>query len=275
MKYEEPELSILVLDFKKPEESRLCLESIKRHVKIPHKVIYLHNGASETYPYEFLKEGLVDHFIQTKDNTGLGIGTRDLFAACFSKYALYFQNDQILGADITEEIFRAIKTLFGKFLTDSEGKLTELSVKSISVAGPVCGPWIYSERAHFIETDFYKKMESDGVLSFGGAGPYHSTKWREACIQEYYKGNKFVHATHIQPFVIDNGRRALRQNPDGSVWQHFPDSKGLKLVSGPVKEKHVYPYFTDAEWEEVLKTQTWPDGKIPEREKDQSFHVWN
>lgn len=278
MIYSEPEISVLILDFKKEVETRLCLESVKRHILIPHKVIYLHNG-DEKYPINFFNEGLIDKFIQTKKNNGLGIGTRDLFAACFSKYALYLQNDQYLAVDINQDIFNVLKNLLNTRIAtrDSSGAVQDsgFTLKSLSLAGAVCGPSIYSERAHLIETDFYKKMESDGILSYGGAGPYHDTEWRESCIQKYYKQNKFIHATHIQPFVIDNGRLAVRENPDGSVWKHQPDRKGLKLVSGPIKEKYVYPYFTDAEWEQVLKTQAWPDWQIPEKEKTQSFHVWN
>ena len=106
--YKEPELTYLVLDFLKEPETRRCLESIKAHTKFPHKVIYLHNGffADVKHPQKFLAEGLCDQLIQTSKNTGLGIGTRDLFAASFSPYSFYLQNDQFLNRDFTQEEFR-------------------------------------------------------------------------------------------------------------------------------------------------------------------------
>jgi hypothetical protein len=56
---------------------------------------------------------------------------------------------------------------------------------------------------------------------------------------------------------------------------HYPDTKQLWLINGPVKERYVYPKFSDREWEYVLGTQSWPPGEIPENEKKDSFHVWN
>ena len=94
--YSEPLATFLVLDFKKPGETRLLLESLKARVKFPHKVAYLHNGCGETYGYDFFKQGLIDYFLQTRENNGLGIGTRDLFGISFSPLSIYVQNDQIL-----------------------------------------------------------------------------------------------------------------------------------------------------------------------------------
>mgnify|MGYP000553024458 CR=1 FL=1 len=42
-----------ILDFNKPAATRVCLESVRRHVKVPHKVIYYHNGPAD-YPRAFL-----------------------------------------------------------------------------------------------------------------------------------------------------------------------------------------------------------------------------
>lgn len=266
--YKEPELTFLVLDFKKEVESRLCLKSIKRHVKFPHKVIYLHNGGDENYPIRFLNDGLVDQFIQTKDNNGLGIGTRDLFAASFSQYSFYLQNDQFIFRDFTQEEFDRIKAAFYQNTSDNR------IVKTVSLAGSPCGVGVYSERAHIIKTEDYKRFEFSGLLGYHGAGKYHNGPWREEQIQTYYKDNGFVHYPW-DVLVQDNGKRAIRQNPDGSVWEHFPDTKQLWLKSGPVKEPHVYPKFTAEEWANVIATQNWPAGKIPANEVKDSFHVWN
>ncbi len=263
MEYKIPKLTYLVLDFLKPEETRLCLESIKRHTKFDHYVIYLHNGPAD-YPQQFLKEGLCDQLIQTKENNGLGIGTRDLFASCFTEYAFYLQNDQFLFRDFTLMEFQ--------YLVDCLNK--ENNVVSITLSGIPCGQNIYSERGHLIKTDFYKWMEQKLPLKHYGAGPWHDGEWRESQIQNFYKQNNLIHQ-EARPLVMDNGRRAIRQNPDGSLWEHFPDTKALKLLKGPIKERFIYPKFSDREWENVLKTQQWPAGAIPELEVNDSFHVWN
>jgi hypothetical protein len=164
--------------------------------------------------------------------------------------------------------------------TEAEALLKQVDVYrtgvgSVSLAGAVCGAGIYSERAHAISTAFYKQMENSPGLSAGGAGPFHHLPWREGQIQDWYKERGLEHKTNWPPLAIDNGRDAVRQNPDGSVWRHEPDRKGLWLVSGPVKDRYVYPKFTPEEWDFVISTQSWPPGQIPEQEKAHSFHVWN
>lgn len=266
--YREPFISVLVLDYKKPEATKLLLESLRRHIKFDYKIIYLHNGKSEDYGYQYFKDGLIDQFIQTKDNNGLGVGTRDLFAASFSEYSMYVQNDQILGRDFTrEELDHVMKHMYASY----NGNV----INSISLAGDVCGNQKYSERAHIIRTDFYKTLETHKALGYHGAGPFHDGEWREAQIQAVYAANKLIHYPYGNPIFIDNGREAIRQNPDGSEWKHYPDTKGLFLLKGPVKEKYVYPKFTDEEWSRVIETQSWPDGQIPQNEIKDSFHVWN
>ena len=151
--YQEPILSVLVLDFNKPVEARACLESVKRHVLCPHRVIYLHNGQAD-YPAAFLRDGLVDTLIQTSQNRGLGVGTRDLVAACFSPYFLYLQQDQILEHNLTADAAQYLFDLLDE--EDEEGKV----IRSISLAGPICGDGIYL-RARVRDED--RAVQGDGV----------------------------------------------------------------------------------------------------------------
>lgn len=270
--YEESQVSFLVLDFQRPFAARQCLESIRQHTKFPHKIIYCHNGVAD-YPLALLKQGLIDELIMPRENGGLGLGTRALFAACFSPYSIYWQVDQNMGRDFTQEEFDKLIDTLG--MTYRAPEINHQIIMSVSLAGVVCGENIYSERAHIIETRDYKRWESCLPLSAGGAGPFHHLEWREGQIQRYYKENDYYHWTDWPPLAIDNGRDAVRQNPDGSIWRHEPDRKGLWLVSGPVKERFVYPSLSEKEWAEVLATQSWPPGKIPEQEEKDSFHVWN
>lgn len=258
-------VSYLVLDFMKPQETQVCLESIKARSKFDYKVYLLVNGGDNFYASSFMSKGLVDHLIVNKTNSGLGVGTTDLFRYCDTPYALYVQNDQFLASEFREDRLHLLINLLNQ--STSEGEI----VGSISLAGAPCGRNIYSERAHLINVDFYNSLPTDKY----GAGPYHDGPWNEELIQNYYKENGYIHATDFPIIFADNGRRAVRQNPDGSVWEHQPDTKRLWLKRGPVTEKHVYPKFTNEEWEEVLVNNNWPDGQIPVNEQSESFEAFN
>ena len=266
MHYHEPELTYLILDFRKESETRRALESIKKHTLFPHKVIYLHNGLNDTYPYTLFRDGLVDQFVQTRHNTGLGIGTRDLFAASFSPFSFYLQNDQYLKRDFTHEEFTRITKMFGTLLVSPHDG-TPWTVLSVDLAGGMWGLHGYSERAHIIPTATYKKWEADAMLGFHGAGPYHTGPWREEQIQNFYKAHKYLHFTYPEPLVVDNGHRAIRENADGSIWEHKTETGELRLVRGPIKAAAEYPRFTREEWARVIASQSWPEWQIPEREK--------
>ena len=262
--YKEPELTYLVLDFLKEPETRRCLESIKAHTKFPHKVIYLHNGffADVKHPQKFLAEGLCDQLIQTSKNTGLGIGTRDLFAASFSPYSFYLQNDQFLNRDFTQEEFKSLTAMIGQQLRSPDDGLV-WTVQSVDLAGGVWGLHKYTERAHLMPTAFYKQMEAAGMLGHYGAGPYDDGPWREEQIQTFYKKNRYLHYTYPNRFITDFGHRSVRENKDGSLWSQEPDTKKLTLLRGPVRERASYPKLSDEEWEQVIKTQSWPADAVP------------
>ena len=262
--FPEPQVSFLILDYKKEIETRLLLMSLKRHVKFDHKIIYLHNGNSEEYPMQLMRDGWIDHFIVTKDNNGLGLGTRDLFAACFSRYAIYVQNDQILGRDFTQE---ELDVLIGKI---EEG---QSNIKSISLAGAPCGAGIYSERAHIITTEFYRELEFEYGLSYGGAGPHHAIDWREGQIQGFYKKYGWLHYPYEQPLFADNGVYAIRENKDGSAWCHRTDTKELWNFVRPTEVNSAYPKLNEEEWVLAING-SWPDKKIPANEIKDSFSCW-
>jgi len=268
MTYQEPILTVAVLDFCKPHESRLCLESVKRHLKVGHKIIFCDNGSGEDYPLQFVREGLVDQLIVNRDSTGLGLGTRDLFAAVFSPVTLYLQNDQIFVRDFQEMEFVGLVNQFGA--GDGTRK-----IGSISLAGQPCGPNIYSERAHLISTKFYKDMERNGLLGYHGAGKYHDGVWRERQIQDLYAKEGLVHwMPPILPWVSDNGVYALRDMGEGGVWLHRTDTKALWVIIPPQTKNPAYPKLTDEEFE-TAKRGEWVDATIPSQEAKDSFHCWD
>lgn len=271
--YIEPELTIAVLDFQKPYETQLCLESIKQFVKVPHKTILYHNGLVKgNYPTAFLQSGLCDLLMQSYKNNGLGVGTRDLIGAVFSEYFCLLQNDQYLIGNIDDMIFGQIKELLNHPFNN---------VKSVSVAGDNCPVSQYSERAHFTKTEFYKRMDREIPLMCNGAGPYHASgPWRERQIQDWYAHAGYIHKTDFPILVQDFGCFAPRENADGSVWLHRPDTKQLWLIraaKGNAFDMSFsgYPNLSPHEWNMFILHLFWLDGKIPEREIADSFTVWN
>lgn len=273
--YVEPFLNVLVLDFAKPIESRICLESVKQHLKVDHHVIFCDNGSGEDYPIQFLKEGLIDQLIVNRQSRGLGLGTRDVFALSPDKqglFSLYLQNDQYFIRDLTRE------ELIGQFLTGFMGSYNYQGdntgvVQSISLAGSPCGPGIYSERAHLIETTFYHNIERAGDLGYHGAGPYHDGTWREAQMQALYKKKGWLHYAYEPQVIADNGVFAVRDMGDGGLWCHRTDSKALWNIVAPTVKNPAYPKINEDEFQ-LAKSGQWPDGKIPEAELSSSFLCW-
>jgi len=258
-----PLASYLVLDFMRPEESKLCIESLHQYTKFPFQIIYLSNGGEQDYVLDYYTKGLIHKLILNKNNSGLGIGTTDLFKSCNSEYAIYVQSDQFLRRTFAPDELEYIVSMLE---TQRNGR----TIKSVSLAGDNAGNSQYSERAHLIRTKFYNDIPGKTIY---GAGPYHNGEWNESVIQKYYKNNNYLHYIYDILFQ-DNGKYAVRQNPDGSKWRHTTDKKTLELLNGPIKEKFVYPNFTEDEWKLVLETQNWPKDQIPENDKKHSFTYW-
>jgi hypothetical protein len=264
--YTEPELSIVILDYAKPIESYMCLDSIKKHVKFPHKVIFCDNGSQEDYPVQFLRKGLIDQLIINRESLGLGVGTRDVINASFSSYFLYLQNDQYIGRDFTIEEFESIKKNLGT-------KLGDKIVLSISLAGVICDQDTFSERAFVMRTEDYKSLEREVPLGYWGAGRFHDGPWRERQLQDFYKEHNFLHYTGWPTAVIDNGVYATRDMGDGGVFCHRTDTKACWVIVPPKVKNPAYPKMNDEEFNLAMKNE-WPDGRIPEAEIKDSFHCW-
>lgn len=258
---------ILILDYNRHEELLKLLLSLKEKAKFHKKIVVLNNGGKE-YAQDFLEADLCDKVIHNKINVGCGLGTVQLFAQCESDYAFYIQVDHLLTEEINQEHVNKFKYVIDKY-----------GAYYIDLAGNQ-GQGKYSERAQFIKKEDYFKA----AVSAGGPGPLEDLKWSEESIQDYMSQNKrgfasvnkdvnMVQPHEAYPVFADCGWSSTRQNPDGSEWLHRPHNKRLWLVKGPVKEKFSYPPLSDKEWDEVIKTQKWEDGKIPENQVKDSFNI--
>jgi hypothetical protein len=253
--------SFLVLDYCKYWETKDCLESIKKHALFPHKTVLLDNGGNREYPFDFFKEGLCDVFITKKDGGGGGFGQTDLFRWCDTPYAYFVQNDQKLIRDINEETNN-------KFI-----ELLNNGYNCVDLNGDQSRRGVWTDRAHFIDVKFFNSLVPN--LGGGGPGENHHLPWNERGLQDIFK-EKMYQIAHVGPLYFEDcGKLSIRKNPDGSVWEIRPDTKGVRLVKGPVKEKYIFPEFTDAEWQQILDSQKWEEWDIPEELKQHSFHVWN
>ena len=264
MKQFTDKVSILVLDYNKPEESRLCLESVQKHCKFEKEVVFYSNGGEQDYVIDFYKEGLIDKLVLSKKNMGLGIGTTDLLQLCRTEYFIYLQNDQYFYRDFSQEDL----SLLMYFLE------TNRNYGCISLAGSPCGINVYSDRCHIAKTDVFRAFDKWGEgYPDCGCGPFWDgpDSYNENFIQKAFQEFRLM-APACEPFVADNGRTSIRENPDGSVFKHNPDSKQLWAIKAP-KEKQLWPEnLLDSEWDSIING-TWEQGAIPENWKKDSFIV--
>ena len=257
-----PKFQFLILDYNREQQSSILLKSLTENVKCPREdfwVTYLCNGSlNNEWPFKWYNDGVIDQLIIRRKNTGGSWGMVDLASICQSEYAFLLQNDQYLIREINNNTVNYfIESLEAKF-------------KLIDLNGFQAGQENFSDRASFVKISDYRGW----VKNLNNYGPgYEGGEHNEHEIQEIFKKNKYKIA-NFGLFFADNGKWSFRQNKDGSTWKHQTDTKKQYYISGEIKEKSVYPKFTDEEWNYVLTNQSWPDGQIPEREKEHSFLFW-
>jgi len=258
MNHTEPQVSFLVLDFCKEGDSRACLRSIRDHVKIPHKVVYLDNGSGQNYPWKlYAEEELCDVIISKRVGRGGGFGQTDLFRWCDTKYAIFVQNDQKLVNDIGDNEFYHFVSLL-----NSGFKIIDLNMDQ-------SGLGVWTDRAHMIETEFFNSL---GPFPNGGPGN-DALPWNEAYLQKVFKERNYKIAHITGPlFFEDCGKWSVREAGDG-LFKHRCDTKRLYVLREPTYKTEVYPPLNDEEWVKVLGGN-WIDGDIPEAWKKHSFEHW-
>lgn len=255
-------VSILVLDYNKPIETRMCLESIKKYCKFNYEVILYSNGGEQDYVLTLYNEGLIDKCIFSSKNVGCGLATVELFKSSMTQYSIYLQNDQAFFRDVSQKY---IDDLI-KVLEESRPNEFNQVTGSISLAGAQCGPFIYSERAHIIKTDFYNTIPK----TIGGPGPLNDVQYSEEAVQNYYKNLNYLHAA-VAPCVVDNGKYSIRELA-GGITKWRTDTKQLWVLHPPT-QKVDHLELNDEEWDTIIKGE-WEDGKIPDSWQSHSFVYW-
>lgn len=261
--YTEPELSILILDFKREKEFIILAESLKRNLKINSKIIYLSNTPNCNYALEYLKNGLIDEFIINKENLGCGVGTRQLFHAAMSEFCLYCQVDQYLNYQFTNKTFDIIKDLIIKdkfFYVDLAGNQ---------------GHGRFSERAFIMRKQDYLEIPNIDTI-IGSPGPWANYRWGEEHVNEYIEKNRLRFTSTAPAIFGDLGASSIRTYPCGGETLHFTDTKQLWILK-PLKQKYLdFPNLklNDDEWNLVLSGK-WVNGTIPQNDLKDSFQYFN
>lgn len=258
-------IDILILDYLRPKEGRILLESLKKHAKFDKNIIYLANGASSPeeyeYVFDFYREGLIDKLLINKNGNGAGFGHCDLLRYSNSKYFIFVQVDQFL----IQDIFPETVDFFIDLLENKNFKLVDL-------AGDQSNKGIYSDRVHFGERKFFVDLELEKYAG-GGPGLFQSSKrWNENYIQEVFSDREYKIA-HISPlYFADNGKVSIRE-VNGGKFLHYTDEKTLFVLEIP-KGKDDWYNLTDEEWNDIL-SGNWPkEGRIPLNNRSASFKYW-
>lgn len=253
---DEPQLTALVLDFRKEQETRECLQSLRDHLLVPHKTVLLDNGSGDDYPWAIYREGLCDVLISKREGRGGGYGQTDLFRWCDTRWALFVQQDQVLVHDIDQSTFDHLTAL-----------LATGQYQCVDLNGDQSGKGIWTDRAHLIETAFFNSL---GPFPNGGPG-LDAQPWNEQYLQRVFEGRGYRIA-HITPAVFaDCGRTSVRKAGDG-LYSHECDTKKMTILRQPTYRTDVYPPFSEIEWGLALSGR-WINGTIPEKWREHSFVV--
>jgi hypothetical protein len=248
-------VSFLVLDYYRPEESEVCLASIRKNCLAEHQIYYFNNGANDYYPYDLFKRGLCDNIIARKINNGGGYATEELFKICDTQYAIYVQCDQWLSKIITEDDIRHFTSLLNS------------GYSCVDLAGGQCGNNVYSERAHFIDVDFYNSIPNK---PHGGPGPFGHLEHNEGYIQRFFYENDL--SVHHNYYFGNNGKKSIRQHECGGITMHFTDSKKLFIIKTPTSPTNSIGIGKE-DWEKIINGN-WINGNIPSDWKQHSFECW-
>lgn len=197
-------VSFLILDYNKPEETSVCLRSIRENVKFNnYEVVFLSNGGKQDYVMEHYNNGLIDRLILNKRNSGCGGGTNALYNYCDTDFFLYVQNDQYLHRQFT---LPELDALVNKL---QEGYAT------VDLSGGAGHRDKFSERAFFSTASVINANPEKG---YGGPGPFETnTMWSEEMTRMYLDKNG-LKVFHDWPILFANmGRFTVREDKDGKV----------------------------------------------------------
>ncbi len=124
---ERPLLSILMVSYNSKQDLPACLNSIQRHVSVPHEIVLVDNGSSDG-TLEFVRENYPSvRVIGTGQNLGFAAGNNRAAREARGQYFLLLNCDTILLTDVVAGIRilegdRRVK-IVGARMYDAHGEL--------------------------------------------------------------------------------------------------------------------------------------------------------
>lgn len=106
--YQEPLLSILVLDYLREKPAKTLMDSLKLNLRFKAKIIYLSNSPDCDYAKKFLDEGKIDTLIIHKNENSLDHCIKQLFSVSTTPFSIFCRSDCILSKQIFEPTFRNV-----------------------------------------------------------------------------------------------------------------------------------------------------------------------
>lgn len=255
------EVSILVLDYLRPNETFACLQSLRKHIKFDkYEIILYVNGCQHDYAYKFYEIGLCDKLILNRDNEGIAFAEMRLVDFCNTEYFIFTCNDNVLVRDITQEEFNEMKLSL-----DSE-KSALINYASIS-------PW--SEKFFMMKRDLYQKIEG---FTGGGCGRFRNAgDTSEMTINEFIIKNNLnvIHWEKLKPNLLgDIAKYSMQETATGGIYRWRTDTQQFWWLKAPSRKETESFEFDDEEWD-LIMSEKWIGGTIPKAKKKWSFFFFD
>lgn len=254
-------ISILILDYNRPQNLYMCLESIKQFVKFKCEVNVLINGGDPNPAYNLFLNHIPSRITFSKQNEGSSLGILRLVQSCSTKYFIFLQSDNMFKREFSqEEVDQMIQNL------------ERDEVGAIDLTGMVPEGCQFSERAFIMKTDLY--LSQDEITGYG-TGPFFNPKElnSEQVITNFiYKNGKMV--CGWRPYIIqDIGKYAIFETPCGGIFKRRCDTHQIWVIKKPEKQIDLFS-LNDEEWKIILEGR-WVGGSIPEHGKANMFFYFS
>lgn len=255
------ECSILVLDFLRPNETRMCLESLRRHVKFDnYEIILFVNGCQHDYAFDFYKQGLCDKLIVSRANEGIPFAEMRLVDFCNTEYFIFTCNDNVLLRDVSQGEFDEMKKALNK---PNAGLINYAHVN----------PW--SEKFFMMKRDLYLKIEG---FTGGGCGPHRDQPiTSEMTIHKFMDDNnlEFIHWEKLKPNLLgDIARYSMQETATGGIYRWRTDTQQFWWLRAPARPEPESFDFTDEEWATIMSGK-WRGGTIPVNKNKWTFFFFS
>lgn len=255
------EISFLVVDFNRPNESRLLVESLHKHVKFEnYEVIFYSNGGIQDYVVDFYKKGLITRLILNQKNDGIGMAQPRLIEFCQTDYFINVQCDRYMSRDFTLEELNAMKQAFQ---TNEKLGVIDFTFNNG-----------FSENAYMMRTNFACQVPDH---KGGGPGPFYFLgAGSETSTHNWIIKNQLEVRSWSNKLFNDSGMYAIQELPCGGMFKKRTDTQQLTILKKPAKKYNDVPglRISDEEWDKILNG-TYINGTILEDHKKDTFFYFS